>query len=272
VRIAREVATLDSLDVGDHVCWLVAPGDDYHGTARSYLAGGERAGDKMLVIGTPRTRWLEQDLPQGLLVDPVVERAEGRPWDAQTLLGLVRREAQTAGQQGFRTLRVLAQMDRLWPGGASAREVARHELGLDALAACGAAIVVCSYPRETFSVPALEQVAGVHPHHAGMRVKMPDFRMFCVGKDCWSVSGVVDFDGAAAFGTAVRELLSSASTLRLHCHDLLLMDAAAMQALTDAVLSAKGCKVLIEGANPTVRRNWSLAGYQVPQIPVELVP
>ena len=50
------------------------------------------------------------------------------------------------------------------------------------------------------------------------------------------------------------------------------MDAAAMAALTDAVLSLQGRKVLIEGANRTVRRNWSLAGYEVPQIPVELVP
>lgn len=125
---------------------------------------------------------------------------------------------------------------------------------------------------EAFSVPAPELVTGVHPHHAGRRMKVPDFRMFCMGKDCWSVSGVVDFDGAAAFGTAVREVLASAGTLRLHCHDLLLMDAAAMKALTEAVLSVEGGKVLIEGANPTVRRNWSLAGYQVPQIPVELLP
>ena len=272
MRIAREVATLDSVGVGDHVCWLVAPGDDYHGTVRSYLAGGERAGDKMLVVGTPQSRWLEQYLPQGLLVDPAVERAGGRPWDAGALLGLVRREARTAGRQGFRALRVLAQMDRMWPGGVSARELARHELGLDALVASGAAIVVCSYQREAFSAGALEQAAGVHPHHAGRRLQMPDFRMFSVSTDCWSVSGVVDLDGAAAFGTAVRELLASTSVLSLHCQDLQLMDAAAMRALAEAALSIEGRKVLVKGANRTVRRNWSLAGYDAPQIPVELVP
>ena len=272
MRIAREVATLDSVDVGDHVCWLVAPGDDYHGTARSYLAGGERAGDKMLVVGTPRTRWLERHLPQGLLVDPAVERAGGRPWDAEALLGLVRREARIADRQGFRALRVLAQMDRMWPDGVSTRELARHELGLDALAASRATIIVCSYQREAFPVAALQQAAGVHPHHAGRRVRMPDFRMFSVSADCWSVSGVVDLDGAAAFGTAVRELLASTSILSLHCQDLRLMDAAAMRALAEAALSIEGRKVLIEGANRTVRRNWSLAGYDSPQIPVELLP
>ena len=205
-------------------------------------------------------------------MDPVAERAKGQGWDAEALLGLVRREAHTAGQQGFRALRVLAQMDRMWPGGVSARELARHEMRLDILVASRAAIVVCSYPRESFSASALEQVAGVHPHQAGRGVQMHDFRMFSVGSDCWRVSGVVDIAGAAAFGTAVRELLASTSTLSLHCHDLQLMDAAAMQTLAEAALSIKGRKVLIEGANPTVRRNWSLAGYDAPQIPVELVP
>ncbi|MFE9425886.1 MEDS domain-containing protein [Kitasatospora sp. NPDC006697] len=260
------------MDVGDHVCWLVAPGDDYHGSARAYLVNGQRAGDKMLIVGTPPTRWLEQNLPQSLLVDPAVERAQGRSLDAEALLGLVRREAHTAGRQGFRALRVLAQMDRLWPGGATAGELARHETELDALVASQTAMVVCSYAREGFSVSALEQVAGVHPHHAGRRTGMPDFRMFNVDTDCWSVTGVVDFDGATVFGTAVRELLVSATNLSLYCQDLRLMDAAAMQALVQAALSLPGRRVLIKGANRTVRRNWSLAGYDAPQIPVELVP
>jgi len=271
VRSVRTLPTLDPVEVGDHVCWLVDPGDDFTGTARAFLSDGALLGDKVLVVDSPGTRWLRHGTARGLVVDIDTERTDGS-WDAEAMLGVVRREADTANREGFRALRVLARMDRLWPDGATPAEVARHEMGLDALVAEGGALVLCAYHRRSFPRASLEQSVGVHPHTVGMRPVMPDFRMFSAEPNCWSVSGVVDSDGAAAFRTAVSGLLSQSTTVRLRCEDLELMDAAGMQALAEAAAAFPGRTVVVEGANETVRRCWTLLGYDAPQIPVELAP
>ncbi|MBC3839280.1 STAS domain-containing protein [Streptacidiphilus sp. 4-A2] len=272
MRSARTLPTLDPVEVGDHVCWLVDQGDDFTGTARAFLSDGALFGDKVLVVGSPGSRWLRHGSAQGLVVDPGAGGGAGSCWDAEAILGVVRREADTASREGFRALRVLARMDRLWPDGASPAQVARHELGLDALVAEGGALVVCAYHRHSFPRASVEQSVGVHPHTVGMRPVMPDFRMFSAGRDCWSVSGVVDSDGAASFRTAVSGLLSGSATVRLRCEGLELMDAAGMQALAEAAAAFPGRTVVVEGANETVRRCWALLGYDAAQIPVELAP
>lgn len=51
MRIARSVASLSPVDVGDHVCWVAPPDDDFQRTARAYLQDGARIGDKLMVVG-----------------------------------------------------------------------------------------------------------------------------------------------------------------------------------------------------------------------------
>ncbi|MFC1415488.1 MEDS domain-containing protein [Streptacidiphilus cavernicola] len=296
MRLARDVATLDPVLAGDHVCWLVEPGEDLTPAARAFAADGVLFGDKVMVVGSPDSRWSVDGVARGLLVDPLAERSRGTAWDGPAVLGAVRREADAACREGFRTLRVLAQMDRLWPAGASPEQVARHELGLDALVADSGAIVVCAYPRDGFSPAALAQATGVHPHHLGRASRAdgvdavdgsaagavpvvpppPGFRLFNAGPDRWSVSGVVDSEGAGAFHTAVSELLSSAPLvdgrpLRLSCEHLELMDTAGMRTLAAAARLLPDRRILVEQANDTVRRCWELLGFHLSQSAVELV-
>lgn len=101
---------------------------------------------------------------------------------------------------------------------------------------------------------------------------MSGFRMFSSGTDCWSVTGVVDADGAVAFRTAVSRLLSHTATLRLRCDGLELMDVVGMDALAAAAGDFPDRKVLVEGANSTVRRCWELLDLDGRGVPVELVP
>ncbi|MHA6765166.1 MEDS domain-containing protein [Streptacidiphilus sp. PAMC 29251] len=256
MRGTRALPTLDLVDVGDHVCWLVEQGDDFTSIARAFLADGALFGDKVLVVGAAEDRRLHGGAAQGLFLDA----------DA------LRREADTACREGFRALRVLAQADRLLPAGASAQTVARHELDLDALVADTGTLLVCAYHRASFGEASLELAVGAHPQQLGTWSMRPDFRMFSAGTDCWSVSGVVDAEGAAVFRTAVSELLARSATVRLRCQELQLMDAAGMEVLADCARARPGRKVVIEGANQTVRRCWTLLGYDTPQVPVELVP
>lgn len=272
VRSARALPTLDPVDAGDHVCWLVGPGDDFTATTRAFAADGALFGDKVLLIGAPDTRWSLDGAPQGIVVDPLTEQAGGAGWNAAAMLDLVLREADTASRQGFRALRVLARMDRVWPGGASPREIARHELDLDRLTLAGAAVIVCAYHRDSFRPGLLEQASGVHPHELGTRAEVPGFRMYSAGTDCWSVSGVVDSDSADTFRTALDELVTRSATVRLRCEDLELVDVAGMRALVDAACKVPGRRIVIEKADEAFRRCWSLLGYDAPQIPVELAP
>jgi anti-anti-sigma factor len=99
----------------------------------------------------------------------------------------------------------------------------------------------------------------------------PAFRLFSAGSaDCWSVSGLVDTEGAAVFGNALRELLSRCGTVRLDCEKLEWMDAAGMTALARSARDFPGRQVILNGVNETVRRVWGLLGYDSPLVPVEL--
>ncbi|WP_159011853.1 MEDS domain-containing protein [Streptomyces sp. NRRL F-5123] len=271
MRIARSVASLGPVDIGDHVCWVVPQPGDFPHAARGYLSDGRKLGDKIMVVGSPAPAWPESRAPHGLLVDPAAEHG-GVRWDADALVSLVRQEAETAGRQGFRALRVLAQMDRVWRADITAEEVADHELRLDALTGGAAAMVVCAYANPGFAPEVLEQAASVHPHFAGVPAQAPSFHMFSQAADCWSVNGVVDADGAGAFRVAVTGLLRTLATLRLRCDGLQLMDAVGMQTLAEAAAALPGRKIVLERANPTVRRCWTLLGYDDPAVPAELVP
>lgn len=270
MRIARSGASLSPIDVGDHVCWAAPPKAEFQRTARAYLTDGTRLGDKIMVVGPPSPAW-QLDLPaaRGQLVDPA---ACDVGWDADALVSLVRQEAEAAGRQGFRALRVLANMDRIWPAGITPRQVADHELRLDAVIGGSAAMVVCAYAGTRFPTDLLGQAASVHPHFVGDRDAEPSFRVFSGGEDCWNVSGVVDADGAAAFHTAVTELLRTTSTLRLRCADLELIDAAGMRTLAEAAAAFPGRTITVENANALVRKCWELLSYDDPTVPVELVP
>lgn len=271
MRIARSVASLSPVDVGDHVCWVAPPDEDFQRTARAYLQDGARIGDKLMVVGAASPAWREFQPSQALLVDPVA--AGGAGWGAEGLVSLVRREAETAGRQGFRALRVLAQMERVWPAGTTPEQVAEQEFRLDALIGDGAAaMVVCAYPDTVFLPETLVQAAGVHPHFSGRPERAPSFQLFSSPEGHWTLSGVVDADSADAFHTAVIELLRTTPALRLSCHGLELMDVAGMQMLAKAARTFPGRRILVEGPNPTVRKCWDLLGFAAPSIPVELAP
>ncbi|WP_405577330.1 MEDS domain-containing protein [Streptomyces sp. NBC_01190] len=280
MRTVRGLATLDPVEVGDHVCWLVGPGEDFSGTARAFTAHGALVGDKVLILGSvgadePGPEPAVRDVSGRGGADPLFDLGAGTAHEdpRQSLLGRVRREAEAASREGFRALRVLARWDRPSWGDAGPGAAARHELTLDAMVALGGTIVVCAYHRTGFSAATLDTVAGVHPLHLGTGAVGPSFRLFSAGTtDCWSVSGLVDTEGAAAFGTALRELLTQCGTVRLDCEKLEWMDAAGMTALARSARDLPGRRVVLDRANETVRRVWDLLGYDSPLIRVELGP
>jgi anti-anti-sigma regulatory factor len=258
------VAALDLVDVGDHVCWPLGPGDDFHAAARVFEADGELFGDKVVILG-----------PAAPGTPPRLDAAAAPPGrgTADGLIALAHREAAAAAREGYRSLRLLTQMGWWWPAGAAPEAVAQHELRLDELAADGRAVLVCAYPAGTFGAAALGQAQVMHPQHLGTPGSAgAAFKVFSAGEDGWHVTGVVDADGAEAFATALRGLLTRHSVLRLRCAGLEWMDAAGMTVLARAAHRLPGHRIVVHGANDTVRRCWTLLGYDAPEIPVELAP
>ncbi|GHE27687.1 hypothetical protein GCM10017673_32400 [Streptosporangium violaceochromogenes] len=265
--------TLDLVEVGEHVCWIVDPLQGYTAATSAFLADGELFGDKMIIVGSPLDPHASpRALRDAMVVDPRSVRGDGSAPDMSSVFGLVRREADRAGRQGYRALRVLAVMDQLVPPDVGTDVLIDHELRMDELVADNAAIMVCAYGRDRFGAATLDHVACVHPRELGNGHSGPSFRMFNSGPDSWTVCGVVDSDGAAAFGAALAAAAALSPALRLRLDDLELMDAAGMRALVEAAAGTSVRRITVEGANPTVRSCWEMLGYSTCEVPVELTP
>ncbi len=251
MRTAHEVATLDPVDVGDHVCWMVGSGEDTTGPTRAFVADGELFGDMVLVLGGAGA-------------------AQRGPASWESLFSEVSRGTERAGREGFRALRVLADLSALDAAETRPEVLARHELRLDALAADSGAILVCRYTRATLTPEAADQAAGVHPQHLGRGAVGPAFRLFQSSRDRWSVSGVVDTEGAESFRIALGELVALAPVVHLECGDLEFMDSAGLTVLARAARGLANRRIELHHANATLRRSWALLGFESPEIPVEL--
>lgn len=261
MRAPRTLASLDEVGSGDHVCQLVERADDVIDRSRAFVADGVLRGDKVVIVG-PLPKVGPEFAP--LVLDPA--RSGG------SLLAAVRREAANADREGFRSMRVLHHAGPADRRAEPASELLRSELDLEEFAADTGALVVCAYSGADWDASALRQLGCVHPHHLGSRPVSPAFQVYRTGKEGWTVHGIVDSEGAAAFGTILGTLLAQRSALRLLCHDLEFFDAAGMTALANAARRLPDRKVILEGTNETVRLAWELSGFSIPDIPVVIVP
>ncbi|GAA2437632.1 MULTISPECIES: MEDS domain-containing protein [Streptomyces] len=268
MRAARTIATLDEIDVGDHVCWLMDPVDRFPDDADSFVSDGALFGDKVVIIGSAgAAHWANRPdrrsgRPAVVVLDP--HRME------EPLLDAVQREARQADREGFRAVRVLTEADPRSRGVTASEALLEGELLLEEFAADSGAMVVCAYRPGHWDVATLHQAMCVHPQSLGSRSAGPGFRMFSAGSNCWSVDGVIDSEGAEAFAAAIRAAAVRTETVRLRFDRVEMIDAAGMRALADAARQVPGRTVLVEGANDTVRLCWDLSGFAVPEVPVEM--
>lgn len=268
MRATRALATFDEVELGDHVCWLMNPATAPLGDARSYVADGTLYGDKLVFVGSMGTT---SGLARAEVPAAAVILDFPKATDPDAMLAAVRREARTAAREGYRSVRVLAQQLPVTAPG-SADELVAQELKLDEFASETGAIVVCAFEPGRWQAPTLENVACVHPHEMGTRAERPAFRMFSTGADLWSVDGVIDSECAAAFNGAVRAAVRRSPEVKLRFDTLTMIDAAGMRALVDAARHLPDRRVVVEGANETVRLCWELSGYATAGIPVVMTP
>jgi hypothetical protein len=241
--------------------------DEYVRGQRALIADGTSAGDNVLIIGGwsggGRTRSGSGAVAS---FDPrgTVERGQ------TAVLRAVRRAERAAGRKG-RALRVLAQMEAIAAPGEALEDLVARELRFGELTSGGAVSVVCAYRRDAWDAAMLGDLTAVHRRHVGA-VESVGFRMTYAGAGCWSLRGAVDFDGIRAFAAVLRASMARTGRVRLLCHELDLMDAAALRIMVEAVRDTPGGAVQVEGANDTVLKAWRLSGYGAMDVQVQVGP
>lgn len=266
------VASLHALVPSDHVCWSVGPADDYDGLAKACLAAGSEAGDKVVYFGPERALPVAPvPAPDVPTHDPRVSFLGGGPLDPDAMLAMFRREAAAAEREGFRALRVVADMD--WVTGlATHDELTAFELRLDATVDELGAIVVCAYRNGTYAARQVAQVNTVHPAAFGELTEDLGFRVWSGGSAQWHVAGEVDCFNADAFAfTLASAAAASRSPVRVRLDGLQFIDVAGMRAIATTATAGGAVRICLERPSETFARCWRLLGFEELAPSVELV-
>jgi hypothetical protein len=259
VRQARMLTALDGLTDGDHVSWLVEQPAQFAQMTAHYLREGAVAGQKLFFFGPQR-----DDQPQSLpvaegvsVLDPHTAFMHGGTWDPAAMYEGLGLERSKALAEGYRGLRVMADMDWLLAAHPSGDRIAAFEQGLDTLVAQTGVTVVCAYRRENFSPGELAGVMCVHPHQLGEVPRDLGFRIWNSGEGRWHIAGDVDVRAAEAFPAALRRAADGRTRLWLDCTELRFIDVAGIRALGQVAYST-GISMQLHGAGETVQHFWKM--------------
>ncbi|HVF74985.1 MAG TPA: MEDS domain-containing protein [Acidimicrobiales bacterium] len=269
-RTTGAVADIGALAPGEHVCWAVDTDDDYHRLATSCMAAGTNDGDKVFYFG-PEATLAASPGPAAATaaLDPAVTVLGGGALVPSVMLEMFHREAASAAKEGYRALRVVADMDwvarRVTP-----EELTAFELNLDAVVHQLGAVVICAYRTTTYSAEEVAQVNTVHPQEFGRPPDNLGFRVWSGGPQCWDVAGEVDCFNADAFGFALASAAAS-GPVRVRLTGLAFIDVAGMRAIATAAASVPTVRIQLEGPSETFVRCWTLLGYDALAPVVEVV-
>jgi hypothetical protein len=131
LRHVGELAELRGLGPGSHVCCLLESGVQFDSWTADCLAEGVVAGQKLFRF-SPAPAHPQDDVT---VVEPFHALLESGPLVASSVYAMVRRETEMARREGFRGLRLVADMDWLLAQPPSPRELVAFELMLDELVA-----------------------------------------------------------------------------------------------------------------------------------------
>jgi anti-anti-sigma regulatory factor len=270
MREARALSALDGLTDGDHVGWVVEHSAEFTQMAAEYLRQGAAARQKLFFF-SPRRVDRPRSLPIGdgvSVLDPRLAFLSGGALDASAMYAGLEREAAKAVDEGYRGLRVMADMDWLLGTRPSGGRIAAFEQGLDALAARTGVTIVCAYRRDSFPRRELAGVMCMHPHRLGGAPQDLGFRIWSSGEGRWHLSGQVDLRAAEAFPAALRTAAAERTSLWLDFTQLGFIDIAGIRALAQ-VAHSTGVSVQVYGASEALKRCWKLLDWDSAVMSVE---
>lgn len=256
--------------VGSHVCWVVNDPAAYVPQAGAILADAGRWNEKPFVFGPQGSAGLAA--LRGCVAraaDPAVDVLGGGPLDSETMFAMFRRETATAHDEGYRGLRLVADMDWLLGGRPTTDSIASFEVLLDRLVAELSATVVCAYRTGSFDPDAVVAAQCVHPDDVGAS-EPPPFRLVARPDGTWHLSGEADAASAAPLEAALTAAGRDGVCV-VDVSELSFIDVAGMRAVARAARSA-GAALHLVHASPLLRRAWQAAAFSELAPTVELRP
>jgi anti-anti-sigma regulatory factor len=272
-RSMRELSASDSLEAGDHVGWIVRDQDEFNWLAGKYLEQGAAAGDKLFLFEPARRRSRVVPIGDGVTVlDPGTAFLNGGGIDAEVMVANLREQDARARQQGYRGIRIVADMDWLLDIPAPFAKTVDFEQRLDRLVAETASVVVCGYRSESFGTVDLSELLCVHPHGRHPRQKVESFRIWNVGGERWRLAGDIDINSIDAFAARLASaaaVASDAGALGLDLRDVGFIDLAGLRAIA-RYSAEQQVNIVVEGLGKTMRRCWDLLDLDAVAPDVEL--
>lgn len=256
--------------VGSHVCWVVDEPGAYVAQAGAILAEGGRRNEKPFVFG-PRD---SADLATlrgsaSRAGDPAVDVLGGGPLAPETMFAMFHEQTAAARDEGYRGLRLVADMDWLLPGQPTTAAIVGFELLLDRVVAERGATVVCAYRTGSFPADAVVSAQAVHPHDLGV-AEPPPFRLVAGPDGTWQLTGEVDAASAASFRAALTAAGADGVCV-VDVSGLDFIDVAGMRAVVGAARTS-GATVRLVHARPLLARAWRAAAFDEVPVTVELHP
>lgn len=266
VRRTRTLAELDRLTGGEHVGWVVRERGQFRDAVARCLLEGALAGQKPFLFEPDESGPIESlrrlpDRSTVTAIDPAREFFSAGTLNAQAMYRVLRRQASLATAQGYRGLRVVADMNWLLDTELTGRDIARFEQGLDEVAADTGATIVCAYWWRSARAADLAEVMSVHPHGFGSVPQDLGFRIWTSGADRWHLAGQVDLRSAQAFPAALAAAAEGRHRLRLECAGLDFIDVGGIRAIAK-LASGTSVRITVEAAGETLRRCWRLTGWE----------
>jgi hypothetical protein len=176
-----DVALVDRLRPGDHVCWTFTEDAERAEVTTRYVGAGLHSGDKVVYFAaavTPAAALAELSaadaqvgpaLASGQLevADATAGYLSDGHFRAETTAARFHRLVQRARQDGYPALRTLGDM--AWAADRDHGELTRYEAEINVLWAEAYAMAVCLYDRRLFAHQDLCALITAHPASAGPR-------------------------------------------------------------------------------------------------------
>lgn len=250
------------------MCWIYADDAEFDAAAQAFFAGGMARGERVLCVGERvlsglRTTSRGHPDLQGLIARGAVEtltlaqvyEATG-PFRSEQQLAYYGDATRRAVVDGYRGLRVIAEVSGLVTDPLRRPELVRWEQIADDFAASGAGFsAMCAY-RADLPAEALADVAAVHPLVHAPRDPSA-FALFAEG-DRVVLTGSVDAFSCERLGRLLDGVPVAGELVVLDLGGLEFLDVASSRVLARWVarLAEESVAVHVRGASRLLRRMW----------------
>ena len=273
VRAQGLVTAVPGAGTGDHLCWVYDDDAAFDAAARQFLAQGLARGERLLCVGkrvidgvqggaTP-IAGVQRLIAEGrleLLTVAQAYAAAGR-FAPEQQLAFYDAATQRAVEDGYRGLRVVAEVTPLAEEASSRADLVRWEHVADDFMASGSGMsAMCAY-RGDLPSGALADVVATHPLvHAPQDV--PPFRLF-FDDECLALAGSVDTFAADRLSLLLTTSPVHGPVATLDLTFLDFLDGAGCRAIARWVrdLGERSIAVELRSAPRVVQRMWSILDF-----------